>query len=156
MIPPLPNDRSSLVLRRMFMASRQRVFRAWIEPDVLKQWFKPFGKNLTIDELDVRVGGTFRFDADCYTTVGTYLSVVPPEKLVFTWSTSDTPPEQDSVVTLDFHEQGQMTEIVLTHERLHASGMHKLFSAGWMSLFDTLSAYLYDGASKITADSTSY
>ena len=38
-----PDDNTTLVLRRTFTAPRQRVFRAWIEPAAVEQWFRPRG-----------------------------------------------------------------------------------------------------------------
>jgi uncharacterized protein YndB with AHSA1/START domain len=62
MIPPFPPNSTTLVLRRTFTASRQRVFRAWIEPEALQHWLRPRGMAVTVRSLDARVGGSFRFD----------------------------------------------------------------------------------------------
>ena len=142
MIPPLPPNSTTLVLRRIFPASRQRVFQAWIEPEAIEHWFRPLGKSVTVSKLDARVGGSFRFDVeDGNPTVGTYLHIVPPEKLVFTWS-GGAARDRETIVTLDFLDLGPMTEVVLTHERLSTSEMHDLFQAGWQSVFDTLASAL--------------
>jgi uncharacterized protein YndB with AHSA1/START domain len=138
MIPPLSHNNTTLVLRRAFMASRQRVFRAWIEPEALQHWFRPEGMSVTISKLDARVGGSFCFDLeDGSSTVGTYLQIVPPEKLVFTWSGGPTQ-DRKTVVTLDFLDQGPVTEVVLTHEQLSTPEMRALFGSGWQSLLDAL------------------
>jgi len=81
MIPPLPHNSTTLVLRRTFPATRHRVFQAWIKPEVLEQWFKPLGMSVTVRSLEARVGGSFRFETeDGNSTVGTYLSIIPPRK----------------------------------------------------------------------------
>src|SRR5215469_4197958 len=106
MIPPTPDIRTTLVLRRTFAADRPRVFRAWIEPEALQRWLKPNGLNLRVQSLDARVDGSFQFDLENGTSIiGTYLDLVPPEKLVFTWI-NQAQPEQGTVVTVDFREQG--------------------------------------------------
>ena len=64
MIPPLPSDSTTLVLRRIFPATRHRVFQAWIEPKALEQWFRPLGMSVTVSKLEARVGGSFRFDVE--------------------------------------------------------------------------------------------
>src|SRR5258707_13211466 len=118
MIPPAPHNNTTLVLRRAFTASRQRVFRAWITPRALEHWLRPRGMSMTVRSLEARVGGSFCFDVeDGSSIVGTYLHIVPPEKLVFTWSGRVTQ-ERETVVTLDFLDQGPVTEVVLTDERL--------------------------------------
>jgi uncharacterized protein YndB with AHSA1/START domain len=142
MIPPLPRDNTTLVLRRVFTASRQRVFRAWIEPEALQRWFRPRGMSVTVSELDARVGGSFRLDLeDGSSTVGTYLHIAAPEKLIFTWSGS-VMLDKETVVTLDFLDQGQLTEVVLTQGRLSTPEMRALFEGGWPSLFDALAGML--------------
>ena len=142
MIPPLPHNSTTLVLRRAFTATRLRVFRAWIEPEALEHWFRPRGMGMTVRSLDARVGGSFRFDLEDGSSIaGTYLHIVPPEKLVFTWSGAATQ-GRETVVTLDFLDQGPVTEVVLTHERLSAPELRALFGAGWPSLLDALASVL--------------
>ena len=142
MIPPLPPNGTTLVLRRTFPAMRHRVFQAWIEPKALEQWFRPLGRSVTVSKLEARVGGSFRFDVeDSNFTVGTYLQIVPPEKLVFTWSGRATP-GHETLVTIDFLDRGSATEVVLTHERVITPKAYEMFEAGWQSLFDALASAL--------------
>ncbi len=142
MIPPLPHNSTTLVLRRAFTASRQRVFRAWIEPEALEDWLRPKGMGVTVSKLEARVDGSFRFDLeDGGSIVGTYLHIVPPEKLVFTWSGRATQ-GRETVVTLDFFDQGPVTEVVLTHEGLSTPELRALVGTGWPSLLDALAEVL--------------
>ena len=142
MIPPAPPNNTTLVLRRTFTASRQRVFRAWITPRALEHWLRPRGRSVTVSQLEARVGGSFRFDVeDGSSIVGTYLQIVPPEKLVFTWSGGATP-GRETVVTLDFLDQGVVTEVVLTHEGLSTPEQRALAGIGWPSLLDALAEVL--------------
>ncbi len=143
MIPPTFDGMTTLTVRRTFPATRERVFRAWTERAALLQWFRPDGKGVIISELDVRVGGSFRFDfADgCDSLVGTYLEVVRPAKLVFTWSSAATH-DEETVVTVEFIEDGSATQVVLTHERLSGKGMCSLHQSGWQSLLDQLGSSL--------------
>jgi uncharacterized protein YndB with AHSA1/START domain len=142
MIPPASHNDTTLVLRRAFTASRQRVFRAWIEPEALEHWLRPRGKGVTVSKLDARVGGSFCFEIeDGSSIVGTYLHIVPPEKLVFTWSGRVTQ-GRETIVTLDFLDQGAVTEVVLTHEGLSTPEMRALVGSGWPSLLDALAEVL--------------
>ncbi len=142
MIPPAPDPSTTLVLRRTFTATRLRVFRAWISPVALEHWLRPRGMAVTVRSLDARVGGSFRFDIeDGSSIVGTYLQIVPPEKLVFTWSGRATQ-SRETVVTLDFLDQGAVTEIVLTHEGLSTEDLRALVGTGWPSLLDALASVL--------------
>ena len=142
MIPPAPQNSTTLVLRRTFTASRERVFRAWIEPKALERWLRPRGMSMTVSQLDARVGGSFRFELeDGGSIVGTYLHIVPPEHLVFTWS-GEAIQGRETVVTLDFLDQGAVTEVVLTHEGLSTPAQRALAEGGWPSLFDALAEVL--------------
>lgn len=142
MIPPASHNDTTLVLRRTFRATRQRVFRAWIEPEALSSWLKPRGMRMTVRSLDARVGGSFRFELENGNAIlGTYLQIVPPEKLAFTWS-DVTRQGQETVVTLDFLDQGSATEVVLTHEGLSTPEMRAMVEGGWPSLLDALASAL--------------
>jgi uncharacterized protein YndB with AHSA1/START domain len=139
MIPPAFDGTTRLTVRRTFPATRERVFRAWTQPEALLQWFRPEGKRVIISKLEVQVGGSFCFDvADGGDSlVGTYLEIIRPEKLVFTWSSAATD-DQETVVTVEFIEHGLVTQVVLTHERLSSKEMLSLHQAGWLSLLDQL------------------
>jgi uncharacterized protein YndB with AHSA1/START domain len=142
MIPPASHNSTTLVLRRTFTASRQRVFRAWIEPEALEYWFRPRGMGVSVSKLEARVGGSFRFDLENGSSiVGTYLHIAPPEQLVFTWS-GEAMQDRETVVTLDFLDQGPVTEVVLTHERLSTPELRALVEGGWPSLLDALAEVL--------------
>ncbi|MBI4047022.1 MAG: SRPBCC domain-containing protein, partial [Devosia nanyangense] len=91
-----------LVLTRLIDAPRERVFAAWTQPDLLKQWFAPRPWSTPVAELDVRTGGWNYVvmrdqDGNDYPNRGMYLEVVPNEKIVFTdaytgdWQPSDKP-----------------------------------------------------------------
>jgi uncharacterized protein YndB with AHSA1/START domain len=142
MISPTPPNDTSLVLRRTFTASRERVFRAWITPRALEHWLRPRGMSMTVRSLDARVGGSFRFELeDGSSLIGTYLQMVPPEKLVYTWS-GGAAQNWNTVVTLDFLDKGAVTELVLTHEGLNTEAVRTLVEGGWPSLLDALATVL--------------
>ena len=56
----MPSDRE-IVLTRVFQAPRRLVFQAWTQPEHLMQWFGPRSCPLLSCELDLRVGGAWRF-----------------------------------------------------------------------------------------------
>ena len=142
MIPPESHDNTVLVVRRVFTAPRQRVFRAWIEPHALECWLRPKGLSMTVSKLEAHVGGSFRFDLENGSSiVGTYLDFTAPEKLVFTWS-GEAIQDRETIVTLDFLDKGLVTEVVLTHERLDTPELLTIFNSGWSPMFDMLAEVL--------------
>ena len=78
-----------LVLTRMIDAPPEKVFRAWTEPELLKQWFAPLPWTTPKVETDVRVGGSSLFvmrspEGAEFPNHGVYLEVVRNRRLVFT------------------------------------------------------------------------
>src|SRR6202051_4731598 len=101
-----PTDRE-IVLTRVFDAPRNLVFEAFSKPELLKRWFGPRGWSLSICEVDLRLGGTFRFmlegpGGQKMGMRGVYCEIVPPERSVHTESFDDYPGE--SIVTATFVE----------------------------------------------------
>src|SRR5258708_20406640 len=84
MIPSASHNDTTLVLRRTFTASRERVFRAWITPRALEHWFRPRGMSVTVRSLEARVGGSFRFDLENGGFIfGAFFPLLPPPKKGF-------------------------------------------------------------------------
>jgi uncharacterized protein YndB with AHSA1/START domain len=96
-----PSDRE-VVLTRVFDAPRELVYDALTKPELLKRWFGPRGWSLVVCEVDLRVGGAWRFvlrgpDGSEMGMRGVYRELVRPERTVHTESFDDYPGE--SVVT---------------------------------------------------------
>ena len=111
-----PTDRE-IVMTRVFDAPRRLVFDAFSKPELLKRWFGPRGWSLVVCEVDLRVGGGFRFvmrgpDGKQMGMRGAYKEIVPPERSVHVESFDDYPGE--SLVTAVFAEQGGKTTLTAT------------------------------------------
>jgi uncharacterized protein YndB with AHSA1/START domain len=145
-----PAEGTVLQLRRTLPARREDVFRAWTQSDLFSQWFAPPGGESSA-ELDARVGGTFSVEmrspmAPTVHAEGTYLEVVPPERLVFTLTWQGYPFDTgDTLVTVEFHERAQMTEVVLVHERQPSRLVHACHWMGWRACLRRLERGLATG-----------
>jgi uncharacterized protein YndB with AHSA1/START domain len=111
-----PTDRE-IVMTRVFDAPRHLVFDAFTKPELLKRWFGPRGSSLVVCEVDLKVGGAFRFvlrspDGKDMGMRGVYREVVPPERSVHMESFDDYPGE--SQVTGIYVEQGGKTTLTAT------------------------------------------
>ena len=111
-----PTDRE-IVMTRVFDAPRHLVFDAFTKPELLKRWFGPRGWSLVVCEVDLRVGGGFRFvlrgpEGKEMGMRGVYREIVPPERSVHMESFDDYPGE--SQVTAVFVEQGGRTTLTAT------------------------------------------
>lgn len=151
----------SLVMRRRYAASPQRVFDAWTKADLLRQWFRPTDRHETfIAETDPRVGGQYRIGMRLpegavvkpgeacedhggerqWIVSGTYHDVQPHKKLIFTWQwQSGTDSGHGTLVTLNFEPTSDGgTELTLTHERLPSAKSKASHEHGWSGCLDHL------------------
>ena len=113
---PAAADRE-LVLTRLIDTPREKLYRCWTEPALMKRWFAPKPYETPVVEVDVRPGGANLIvmrgpDGQDMPNRGIYLEVVPNERLVFTdafteaWQPSAKP---FMTVILTFEPQGTKT-----------------------------------------------
>jgi len=112
-----------IVLSRVFDAPRERVFEAWTDPEGLAQWFGPKGFVTTTHEVEVRVGGLWRFEMRApngtrYPNRIEYLEIKKPERLVMDHGSDlDNDPHRFRVtITFDAQSDGKT---VVTMRQLH-------------------------------------
>ena len=104
--PNLPTIR----IIRDFDAPPDRVFRAWVEPELVVQWLGPKSTEMRIDEWNARTGGNYRYAAlengeEVAAFYGSFHEVRPNERLVqtFTW---EGMPDGVSLETMTFEDLG--------------------------------------------------
>ncbi len=138
---------TSLELKYMLDAPRERVWRAWTDPAALKQWFRTAPEFTTpLAEVDLRIGGRYRLgmqppDSDeINIATGIYQEIRPPEKLVFTWGWEGSE-EPETLVTVDFRSMGSQTEVTLRHTGFEAVEARDLHASGWQGCLTQLAAY---------------
>ena len=118
---PTTTERTSdreLVVTRTFNAPARIVFEAWTTPQLLKRWWVPksIGMTMISCEMDVRVGGTYRFvfrhDAfpEPMAFFGRYLEVTPHSRLVWT---NEEGEEGGQITTVTFEEKSGRTLLVM-------------------------------------------
>ena len=118
----LPSDREVKVMRS-FKAARPLVFRAFTEPALVRRWqLGPPGWSMPVCEMDVRVGGRYRWrwrsdkDATEFGFAGTFREVQPPSRLVHTeaydpGTVGDEHPQSESIVSVTFTEASGLTTV---------------------------------------------
>ena len=120
---------TTLEVRRTVAAPRETVFQAWTRVDA--GWSTP------IAEVDLRVGGRNRLGMlepgkdGPYVVGGEYREVTPPEKLVFTWIWEGPEPAEETLVTVEFLDQGNATEVIMTHQNFADQHMRDEHQKGW-------------------------
>jgi uncharacterized protein YndB with AHSA1/START domain len=139
---------SSLVLTRVLPASREKVFLAWTDEALIKQWFCPSeGMTVPVAELDVREGGAYRLvventEGETYSPSGIYEKIVPNEQLIFSWKWADS--ELITRVTIELRAIGDdETELTLTHEGFPETEIRDRHIQGWEGCLAKLPNVVY-------------
>jgi len=138
-----------LQVSRRYDAPAERVFDAWTNPDVLKDWYAPQpGWTSEIAEVDLRPGGAFRLgmkdpeSGALHVAFGEYTEVSRPEKLAFTWTWEGQEDRPATLVEIDFVQDGGATDVTLTHSGFASEESRDSHSHGWNGLLDNLGRYL--------------
>jgi uncharacterized protein YndB with AHSA1/START domain len=148
------------VIRRRIAAPRERVFQAWTRAEHLQRWFFPSVNADAVPrvEVDLRVGGRYRIamhtpDGNIAAMVGgTYYEVLPPEKLVFSWTWEAPEPDvTETLVTVELHEVQGETEVVITHEHASDPAAEEQHSIGWNCSLERLTHLVEHAAGGQTA-----
>lgn len=105
-----PRGDREVVMTRAFEAPAARVFDAFSRPELLTRWFGPRGSSLSVCEVDLRIGGEWRFvvrgpDGTEMGMRGTYLEIQPPTRSVHTEIFDDYAEAGESVVSASFAER---------------------------------------------------
>lgn len=144
-------------LERVIPASPREVYRAWLDPDLLRRWLAPGGITVRRAEVDARMEGHFRiWHVESGVDVGGFeceiVELVPDERIVFRWGFVG--PERtagrvfDSVLTISLRAaSGGATKLTLIHERLQdlAAAMPHIadnVQVGWELVLEKLAVML--------------
>jgi uncharacterized protein YndB with AHSA1/START domain len=105
-------------MTRVLNAPRALVFKAHTDPNLIPKWWGRRSYTTTVDQLDLRVGGRWRFvqcdpDGNEYAFNGVYREIVPPERLSYTFEFEGMPGHV-LIETLTFEEQDGKTRLTVT------------------------------------------
>lgn len=122
---------ATTTLVRHFHASREEVFRAWTDPELLSRWYAP-NPQLTVQFTGtVRTGEPYELIMGSrYTVRGRYLRVEPPSLIEFSWQWEDEPAASVVLVELDSTSDG-ITRLRLTHRDLADQAEADGHAEGW-------------------------
>jgi uncharacterized protein YndB with AHSA1/START domain len=122
----LPTD-TQILITREFAAPRHLVYKAWTTPELIKRWWSANRGTVTVADVDLRVGGTWRYvmvTEDGYEVAfhGEYREIVPNERIVST-EVFEGMPEGEAVDTLTLTEAGGRTTLTILVQ--HSSKEHR-------------------------------
>ena len=131
---------STLTVKRTINADKETIVKALTDENIMEKWFfaGPEGWSASVKSKAV-VDEDYKIDIygenDTYTHTGIFKEVVPNEKIVFTWNSKSV---QDTLVTITLTEQGDATEVKLTHEFMPNQQMIENHTKGWTVILERL------------------
>ena len=161
------NSKLDLNFSRVVAVPKELIWRAWTEPELLKQWFCPLPWKTIDCEIDLRPGGIFRTtmrspEGKEFPGAGCYLEVVPNHKLV--WTSALLPGFRPATVStisgnedatfvftamVELADEGQGTRYTATVIHADEAGCKKHaamgFEGGWGAALDQLVAMVKKG-----------
>ena len=145
-----PSGDLALTIVREFKAPRELVFAAWTNPARAEIWWAPKDFVLLEFKMDVREGGAwFRRmrgpSGRISTKYGEYREIRSPERLVFTYNTTNQEgvADPETVVTLTFESLGpKLTRFTLHHAGFDTEPLRDEHFGGWSGAVDRLSAFV--------------
>ncbi len=136
-------------IRRRFDAPPARVYDAFANINALAELIRPEDVKIEEAHADVREGGEYKIvlrmaDDELWTLHGVYRVVSPPGRLALTWSWIEDDPkdEQHTLLTLEFAQDGDGTELTLRHELFLRDESRASHENGWGKCLDKLAGEL--------------
>ena len=131
----------SLSIDRVIKAPAEKLFQAWLDPEMLKKFILP-GPNMSLPsaKVDAREGGRFdlimRDATDDMPHGGVYKKIDPHSQIIFSWESAWSPAESE--VTLDFEPVAEGTRVTLTHQTFYDEEKRDNHQAGWGAILAAL------------------
>lgn len=132
-----PSSSHTIRLHRVLRSTPDRVYRAFLDADAKVKWLPPNGFTAKVHHLDPQVGGTYRMSFTNFTTGsshsfgGTYLELVPNQRIVHTDRFEDPNLPGEIRVTIELREVFCGTELRITQENVPAVIPAEACHLGW-------------------------
>jgi uncharacterized protein YndB with AHSA1/START domain len=137
---------SKVQVSKSFPASKADLYKAWTDPEQLKQWWKPMNKQLTNVENDIREGGKVVYEfEDNLRIAGEYKEVAEEQRLVYSWNwelPEESTHKGEYLLTVQFSETGNESTLDITQENFHHEHAIKPHEEGWDNALEDLKNHL--------------
>ena len=128
---------STVRFHRVLRSTPERVYRAFIDPDAMVKWLPPNGFTGKVHHMDARVGGTYQMSFTNFTSGkshafgGTYVELVPNERLRWTDRFDDPNLPGEMAVTLSLKKVAVGTEVTIVQEGIPDAIPAEACCLGW-------------------------
>jgi uncharacterized protein YndB with AHSA1/START domain len=137
-----------LVMQRQFAAPPARLYAAWTDASLFRQWFGPPGGSVTRCEFDAKVGGPWRFEmrgaeGATFGAGGVFKVLEPPKRIVLSWIWDDRPAgAPDMEIDSSLTPSGEGTAMTFRQTGFRSEEQRGRHTQGWTPAFDKLAALL--------------
>lgn len=131
-------------LHRVLRAPPEVVYKAFIDADALARWLPPYGFTAKVHQMDAKVGGTFRMSFTNFRTGnghsfgGSYLELVPGQRLRYTDKFDDPNLAGEIIVTVDLKKVSCGTEMNVVQEGIPDVIPLEMCYLGWQESLEQL------------------
>lgn len=143
----------TIILKRQFRHHRADVFAAFSSATALEKWMAPSADiKMRVTDFTFRPGGSFIYeyvmpDGSEAVVAGRFVRIENPDLLSFTWTWQKPDPHAgiESRVTVELHEHGDGTQLVITHTKLDSPDspdMPERHNEGWEGALERLITWL--------------
>ncbi|KAF1045500.1 MAG: hypothetical protein GAK35_01371 [Herbaspirillum frisingense] len=138
------NSPNTVRLHRVLRAKPERVYRAFLDPDAMVKWLPPHGFTGKVHHMDARVGGSHKMSFTNFSTGsshsfgGTYVELVPNERIVYTDKFDDPNLPGEMKVTVAIRQVLVGSELSITQEGIPAAIPLEFCYAGWQESLQLL------------------
>lgn len=131
-------------LHRVFTASPEKVFKAFITADAMVAWLPPYGFTCSVQHMDVKVGGTYHMSFTNFTTGkahsfgGEYLEIIPNQFLKYSDRFDDPNLPGEMITTIELRKVLCGTELIATQSNIPEMIPAEMCYLGWQESLDKL------------------
>jgi uncharacterized protein YndB with AHSA1/START domain len=135
---------NTIRLHRVLKAPAERVYKAFLNPEAMARWLPPYGFTAKVHHLDPRVGGTHKMSFTNFTNGqshsfgGTYLELVPNERLRYTDKFDDANLPGEMTVTVTLKKVSCGTELNVVQEGVPEVIPAEMCYLGWQESLEQL------------------
>lgn len=128
---------NTIRIHRVLRAPCDRVYRAFLTPSAMAKWVAPHGFTATVHHMDAKVGGGYRMSFTNFSTGkshsfgGTYVELIPAEKIRYTDKFDDPNMQGEMSVTITLRKVACGTDLTIVQEGLPAMIPIEFCYMGW-------------------------
>jgi uncharacterized protein YndB with AHSA1/START domain len=139
-------EKLALKVSRTINANPEEVYKAWTEPEQMKQWYAPPGLTTPDAAFEAHEGGKYHLnmrspEGQDLIVAGKVIELIPNQKIVFTWQWQGQEEESQVTVELEELEDGK-TEVTLTHQNFSSQESVDNHTDGWKGTLEKLATHL--------------